>query len=90
MTTNATIEDDLRALFMLEQRISDPAALAVSAETRRVTLRGTVGSFTARRAAVKDARSVEGVDEADDQLQVRLLDEDRRADADIRGPVFSA
>lgn len=90
MISNAKIEDELRALFMLDQRIPDPAAIAVSAENGRVTLRGTVGRFTARRAAVKDARSVEGVDEVDDQLQVRLLDEDRRADADIRGAVFQS
>jgi osmotically-inducible protein OsmY len=83
--TNATIEDELRALLVLDQRISDPGAVAVSVNDGLATLRGTVGSFAGRRAAVKDAYSVEGVDEVEDQLQVRLLDEDRRADADIRG-----
>jgi osmotically-inducible protein OsmY len=86
--SNATIEDDLRELLVLDQRIADPGAIAVSAHDGRVTLRGTVGSFAARRAAVKDARSVDGVDEVDDQLQVRLLDEDRREDAEIRGAVL--
>jgi osmotically-inducible protein OsmY len=83
--SNATIEDELRALLTADERISDPGAIAVAADDGRVALRGTVGSFAVRRAAVKDARSVDGVDEVDDQLQVRLLDEDRRADADIRG-----
>jgi osmotically-inducible protein OsmY len=86
--SNATIEDDLRELLVLDQRIADPGAIAVSAHDGRATLRGTVGSFAARRAAVKDARSVDGVDEVDDQLQVRLLDEDRREDAEIRGAVL--
>ena len=84
MTTNATVEDELRAVLVLDQRISDPAAIAVSADDGIVTLRGTVGSFGARRAAVKDARAIDGVDEVADELQVRLLDEDRREDADIR------
>ena len=85
MISNATIEDELRALLLADQRIADPGAIAVAVDDGRVTVRGTVGSFAARRAAVKDARSVEGVEEVEDQLQVRLLDEDRRADAEIRG-----
>jgi osmotically-inducible protein OsmY len=85
MTTNATIEDDLRAALASDPRIPDPREIAVSAHNGTVTLRGTVGSFAARRAAVKDARNVDGVDEVHDELQVRLLDDDRRADAEIRG-----
>jgi osmotically-inducible protein OsmY len=50
-----------------------------------VTLRGTVGSFGQRRAAVHDAANVVGVDDVIDELKVRLLDESRREDADIRG-----
>jgi osmotically-inducible protein OsmY len=83
--TNTTIEDELRALFVLDQRISDPAAIAVSAQDGLVTLRGTVGSFGVRRAAVRDARTIDGVDDVIDELEVRLLNEDRREDADIRG-----
>jgi osmotically-inducible protein OsmY len=88
--SNTIIEDQLRTLLVLDQRIYDPGAIAVSIADGRVTLRGTVGSFAARRAAVKDARSVEGVDEVDDQIQVRLLDEDRRADAEIRGAALQS
>ena len=36
-------------------------------------------------AAVADARRADGVKYVDDQLQVRILDDERRADADIRG-----
>ena len=49
-----------------------------------VTLRGTVGSFRRRRAAVSDARAVDQGDEINDELKVRLLDEWRREDAEIR------
>ena len=48
-------------------------------------MRGTVGSFSQRRAAVSDARKIEDVYDVDDQIQVRLLNDDRREDADLRG-----
>ncbi|WCB93118.1 hypothetical protein DSM104299_01820 [Baekduia alba] len=47
-----------------------------------------VGSFRQRRAAVGDAREIDGVYNVDDQLEVRLLDDLRRDDADIRGIVL--
>jgi osmotically-inducible protein OsmY len=50
-----------------------------------VTLRGTVGSFAQQRAAVADARRTRGVFDVYDELAVRLLNEDRRKDAEIRG-----
>jgi osmotically-inducible protein OsmY len=83
--TNASIEDDLRSTFVFDQRISDPVEIAVSADGGTVTLRGTVGSFGERRAAVKDARNAEGVYDVIDEIQVRLLDEYRREDSEIRG-----
>jgi osmotically-inducible protein OsmY len=85
MITNTSVEDDLRTLLLLDQRIPDPDAIAVAALDGVMTLRGTVGSFATRRAAVNDARSIEGVEDVIDELQVRLLDEDRREDAEIRG-----
>jgi hypothetical protein len=44
-----------------------------------------VGSFAQRHAAVTDARRTRGVFDVYDELQVRLLDENRREDAQIRG-----
>jgi osmotically-inducible protein OsmY len=82
---NTTVEDEIRAALIADPRAPSPNAVAISAVDGEVVLRGTVGSFSQRRAAVSDARKVDGVDEVDDQLQVRLLDDDRRADADIRG-----
>ena len=60
-------------------------AVAVDAYGSSVTLRGTVGSFAQQRAAVADARRIPGVADVVDELRVRLLDDDRRMDAEIRG-----
>ncbi len=85
MLTNTTVEAEVRDALQLDPRIPNDEQIALAAEDGRVTLRGTVGSFGQRRAAVKDAREVDGVDEVGDELQVRLLNDDRREDADIRG-----
>jgi len=85
MLTNTTVEDDVRDALQLDPRIHHDEEIALSAEEGAITLRGTVGSFSQRRAAVKDAREVDGVDDVDDELQVRLLNDDRREDADVRG-----
>ena len=50
-----------------------------------MTLRGTVGSFLQKRAAVADARRARGVFDVYDEIRVRPLDADRRKDAEIRG-----
>src|SRR5271166_2210988 len=88
MLTNTIIDDEIRAAIRADPRIPDPAEIAVSTDEGRVTLRGTVGSLAQRRAASKDARNVDGVYAVDDELEVRLLDEARREDADIRGAVL--
>jgi BON domain len=85
VSTSATIEDDIREALEFDPRIPDPEQVAISAEDGAVTLRGTVGSFSQRRAAVADARKAHGVYDVFDELQVRLLDDARRDDADIRG-----
>jgi osmotically-inducible protein OsmY len=68
----------------------DDSAIAVSAEDGVVTLRGTLGSFREKREAKKDAQRVYGVKSVENELQVRILNEDRRADADLRGDVLQA
>jgi osmotically-inducible protein OsmY len=85
VSTNTTIEAELRESLSSDPRIPDADEIAVSAEDRALTLRGTVGSFSQRRAAVDDARRIAGVDYVYDDLQVRLLDDARREDAEIRG-----
>jgi osmotically-inducible protein OsmY len=68
----------------------DNAAIAVSADDGVVTLRGTVGSLRQKREAKNDAERVWGVKSVNNDLQVRLLNDDRREDADLRGAVLQA
>ncbi len=68
----------------------DNAAIAVSAKDGNVTLRGTVGSLREKREAYKAAQRVFGVISVDNQLQVRLLTDLGRLDADIRGDIMQA
>jgi osmotically-inducible protein OsmY len=84
-TISDRIEDDLRNALADDPRIPYVNEIAVEAYGGGVTLRGTVGSFAEKRAAVADARRTRGVDTVDDELRVRLMDRDRREDADIRG-----
>ena len=68
----------------------DSGAIAVSADDGRITLRGTVGSLREKREAKKAAQRVFGVTSVDNQLKVKLMNDDRRADADLRGDVLQA
>jgi osmotically-inducible protein OsmY len=68
----------------------DSAAIAVSAKNGVIGLRGTVGSFRQKREARQDAERIYGVQRVDDELQVRILNEHRRDDADLRGAVLQA
>jgi osmotically-inducible protein OsmY len=68
----------------------DGAAIAVSAQDEVVTLRGTVGTFREKREAQRDAESVHGAKRVENELEVRILDDDRRADAELRGDVLQA
>ena len=74
----------------LDPRIPSPIEIAVSADGGAVTLRGTVERFSQRRAAVQDAKRIDGVYEVDDQLKVNLLGADRREDDEIRGVALQA
>jgi len=85
MLTTTALEDEVRTSLVGDPRITDPSEIAVAAEDGTVTLRGTVGSFKQRRAAVNDARAIDQEYDVRDELSVRLLDEWAREDADIRG-----
>src|SRR5690242_10803002 len=73
-----------------DPRLPDSAEIAVSAADGVVTLRGTVESFSQRRAAADDAKQIEGVYEVDDQLKVNLIGDNRREDDEIRGVALQA
>jgi osmotically-inducible protein OsmY len=85
MSESARIENDILNALTDDPRLPAHREIAVSAYDGAVTLRGTVGSFAQRRAAEKDANGVKGVYAVDNELQVRLLDEYAREDAEIRG-----
>lgn len=68
----------------------DNSSIAVSASDGTITLRGTVGSLREKREAKKAAQRVFGVISVDNQLQVKLMNDDKRADADLRGDVLQA
>jgi len=68
----------------------DNSSIAVSASDGTITLRGTVGSLREKREAKKAAQRVFGVISVDNQLQVKLLTDEKRANAEIRGDVLQA
>ena len=84
MPTDAAVEQEI-GVGCASPRLPAPDEVAVSAVHGTVVLRETVGSFSQRRAAVDDARRVAGVYPTHDELGVRLLNDERRSDAEIRG-----
>jgi osmotically-inducible protein OsmY len=84
-TINDGVIDDVRSVLANDPRLPAADEIAVDAFGGAVTLRGTVGSFAQQLAAVADARRIGSVTDVFDELQVRLLNDDRRDDAGIRG-----
>jgi osmotically-inducible protein OsmY len=68
----------------------DNEAIAVSVDDGVVTLRGTVGSFREKQDAKHDVERVYGVTQVENDLDVRILNKDRRSDAELRGDVLQA
>jgi len=82
---NDRVIEDVRTELASYPRLPYSDEIAVESFGDTVTLRGTVGSFAQLRAAVADARRTRGVVDVYDELEVRILDRDRREDAEIRG-----
>jgi osmotically-inducible protein OsmY len=87
--TDDQLRSDAQDELRWEPKVDD-ASIAVSAHDGVVTLRGTVGSFRERREATTAVKRVYGTQRVDNQLQVKLLNADRRADADLRADVLQA
>jgi osmotically-inducible protein OsmY len=85
MNANGQLEAGVRAELTSDPRLPYGDEIAIEVDGSTVIMRGTVGSFAQRRAAVADARRTVGVGEVWDELEVRLLNDDRRKDAEIRG-----
>jgi osmotically-inducible protein OsmY len=88
--TDAQLEADVRAELAWDPSIKDAQGIAVAAVRGTITLRGTVGSFHQRKAAETAAKRVQGTFDVDDQLNVRLMDDWAREDAEIRGAALQA
>jgi osmotically-inducible protein OsmY len=88
MSDDQLIIEEVRARLARDQRIPHPAEVAVTAHAGTVVLRGIVGTFSQRRAAVEITRGVRGVREVEDELRVDLRD--RWEDAEIRGIAIQA
>ena len=89
MSSNTDLTADVSDELFWDPKL-DSTAIAVSADDGSITLRGTVGSLREKREAKKAAERVFGVISVDNQLQVRLMNDDKRADADLRGDVLQA
>jgi osmotically-inducible protein OsmY len=88
------MNDQVLAASVIDELFWDPKvdseAIAVSAEGGIVTVRGTVGSFRERREVRKAAERVRGVVSVANELEVELMGDQRREDADLRGDVLQA
>ena len=89
MSSNTDLTADVSDELFWDPKL-DSTAIAVSADDGTVTLRGTVGSLREKREAKKAAERVYGVTSVDNKLEVKLLNDDRRADAELRGDVLQA
>jgi len=87
--SNDKLERDVTDQLYWDPKV-DNEAIAVSADDGVVTLRGTVGSFREKREAKQDAERVYGVKKVENELEVRILNDDRRGDAELRGDVLQA
>jgi osmotically-inducible protein OsmY len=69
----------------------DPEEIAAAVDDGDVALRGTVGSFRQKREVTRATERVYGVTNVNiNELDVRILTEARRDDAELRGAVLQA
>jgi osmotically-inducible protein OsmY len=87
--TNEVLELNVTDELFWDPKI-DSEGIAVSADDGAVTLRGTVGSFRQKREAKRAAERVYGVINVNNNLDVRILTEQRRENSELRGDVLQA
>ena len=87
--TNQELERSVADELAWDPKV-DSDTIAVSADGGAITLRGTVGSFRQKREAQKAAERVYGVSFVDNDLDVRVLTEHRKEDAELRRDVLQA
>jgi osmotically-inducible protein OsmY len=87
--SNAELQSNVTDELYWDPKV-DSTAIGVSADDGVVTLRGTVGSLREKREAKQDAEKVHGVKKVNNDLEVRILSEEQRDDAELRGAVLQA
>ena len=90
MLTDTSLADAVVANLDRDPRIPESLEIAVAADDGIITLRGTVESFSQRRAAARDAKQVNDAYEVDNQLKVSLTGSNRRDDDEIRGAALQS
>ncbi|HLY49445.1 MAG TPA: BON domain-containing protein [Solirubrobacteraceae bacterium] len=88
MSDDQAIIDAVRDRIAQDSHIPHPTEIAVASQMGTVTLRGSVGSFRQRRAAIDAAKTVRGVRGVEDELRVDLLD--HWDDDQLRGVAIQA
>jgi osmotically-inducible protein OsmY len=89
MKTDVELQADVADELFYETRV-DNGEISATADHGTITLRGTVGTLGAKRAAAKAAQRVSGVRDVRNELEVQVLTEHRRDDAELRGSVLQA
>lgn len=89
MKNNAQLQRDVLDELLWDPSIN-PANIEVSADDGAVTLSGTIGSYTEKYTAERDARRIRGVVSVFDNLEVRLPPAYERTDADVAGAAKDA
>ena len=85
--SDSQLETEVAEQLFRDVRVDD-SEISARAESGMVTLRGTVGSLGAKLSAGRVARRVAGLDAVHNDLEVRLMSEHRRDDAELRGSVL--
>ena len=89
MSHDMELEQQVREAIAGDPRVAHHKAIAVSARTGVVTLRGTVDSPKQRHAVVEDARAVTRVQDVYDELDIRPVPHDPRDD-ELRGAALQS
>jgi osmotically-inducible protein OsmY len=87
---SSTVEAEVRDELLWDPKVDSEAVAVAVAADGTVGLRGTVGSYRQKKEAAKAAQRVRRVTSVDNQLEVRLLTDHRRDDAELRGDVLQA
>jgi osmotically-inducible protein OsmY len=88
--TNAALDRNVAHALRSDPKVDAEAITASADDDGTVTLRGTVSSFRQKQDAAHAAGRVHGVTGIRNDLEVRLLPEHQREEAELRADVIQA